>query len=57
MSEHALPVLLGTIGGASLFAAIVGRRVGNDKRDIRLLALIGSAMSGLAVTLFSFTRI
>lgn len=57
MSEHALPILIGTIGGASLVAAIVGSRVGNDKRDVRLLALIGSAMSGLALTLFSLTRI
>lgn len=57
MSEYALPILLGTIGGASLFAAIVGRHVGNDKRDVRLLALIGSTMSGLAFALFSLNRI
>lgn len=57
MSEHALPILIGTVGAASLIGAITGHRVGNDKRDVQLLTLIGSAMSGVALTLFSLTRI
>ncbi len=57
MSEHALPILVGTIGAASLIAAVVGHRIGNDKRDIRLLTLLGSAMSCLSLTLLSLTRI
>lgn len=57
MSEHALPILVGTIGAANLIAAIFSYRVGNEKRDIRLLTFTGGAMSGLALILFSLTRI
>lgn len=57
MSEHVLPILVGTIGAANLIAAIFSHRVGNDKCDIRLLTFIGGAMSGLALILFSLSRI
>lgn len=52
MSEHVVAIMAASIGGASLFAAVVGHRSGDDRRDVRLLAVIGSAMSGLALAVF-----
>lgn len=57
MSEHALTILAGTIGAANLIAAIFSHRVGNEKRDIRLMTFSGGAMSGLALILFLLSRI
>lgn len=57
MTDHALLMLLGIIGGACLVAAIFGHRVGNDRRDVRLMALLGSTLGSAALALLSVVRI
>jgi hypothetical protein len=53
MSEHDFAVMAMALGASCLVAALAGRRLANDERDLRFLSGIGAALAGAALLLLS----
>jgi hypothetical protein len=57
MNEHDFAIMAAALGAACLLAGALGRRMGNERRDTRLMMGSGAALGGAALVLFSLARI
>lgn len=55
MTEWHFALMALSLAAAFLVAGIVGRRGGDDARDVRLMLGSGAALGGLALVLFSLS--
>ena len=51
MISYDFAIMAFGIAGACLIAAYLGKRIGNDSRDVRAMAVSAAAMGGLGIAL------
>jgi hypothetical protein len=56
MNQQDFAIMAAALGAACLLAAALGRRLGNERRDTRLMMGSGAALGGVALVLFSLAR-
>lgn len=54
MTDHSFVFLLAAIAAACPVAAVMGHRMGNEKRDVRVMAAAAGALGSAALAVFSF---